>query len=57
VAPERVSEVLARAADAQVPAREIGTTGGSALSVGDVPELPLATLRTAWEGTLPALFS
>jgi phosphoribosylformylglycinamidine synthase len=57
VAPEHVSEVLSRAADAGVPAREIGTTGGSALVVEGVPELPLAALRTAWEGTLPALFT
>jgi phosphoribosylformylglycinamidine synthase len=57
VAPEHASEVLSRAADAGVQAREIGTTGGSALVVEGVPELPLATLRTAWEGTLPALFT
>jgi phosphoribosylformylglycinamidine synthase len=56
VPPEQVSELLSRAAGAGVPAREIGTTGGSALAVEGVPELPLATLRTAWEGTLPALF-
>jgi phosphoribosylformylglycinamidine synthase II len=56
VAPEHAPDVLSRAADAGVPAREIGTTGGSALAIDGVPELPLATLRTAWEGTLPALF-
>jgi phosphoribosylformylglycinamidine synthase II len=56
VAPEHVSELLTRASDARVSAREIGTTGGPALSVDGVPELPLATLRTAWEGTLPAIF-
>jgi phosphoribosylformylglycinamidine synthase subunit PurL len=52
----RADEVLSRAADAGVPARTLGTTGGPALVVDDIPELPLATLRTAWEGTLPALF-
>jgi phosphoribosylformylglycinamidine synthase subunit PurL len=57
VAPEHASDVLSRAADAGVPAREIGTTGGSALVIEGVPELPLAALRTAWEGTLPALFT
>jgi phosphoribosylformylglycinamidine synthase len=57
VAPEHVAEVLSRAADAGVSAREIGATGGSALAVEGIPELSLATLRTAWEGTLPALFS
>ena len=39
-----------------MPARELGTTGGAALVVDGVPELPLVELRTAWEGTLPALF-
>jgi phosphoribosylformylglycinamidine synthase len=53
---ERVDEVLSRAADAGVPARTLGTTGGPVLAVDGIPELPLATLRSAWEGTLPALF-
>ncbi|QYN36201.1 phosphoribosylformylglycinamidine synthase subunit PurL [Pseudonocardia sp. DSM 110487] len=57
VAPEHASDVLSRAAEAGVPAREIGTTGGSALVIEGVPELPLTALRTAWEGTLPALFT
>jgi phosphoribosylformylglycinamidine synthase len=39
-----------------VPAREIGTTGGSGLAIDGIPELPLPALRTAWESTLPALF-
>jgi phosphoribosylformylglycinamidine synthase len=56
VAPGHLSEVLSRAADAGVPAREIGTAGGPALVVEGVPELPLEALRTAWEGTLPGLF-
>ncbi len=53
---ERVDEVLSRAADAGVPARTLGTTGGPVLAVDGIPELPLATLRAAWESTLPALF-
>jgi hypothetical protein len=57
VATEHVPDVLSLAVDIGVSAREIGTTGGSALAVDGVPELPLAVLRTAWEGTLPALFS
>jgi phosphoribosylformylglycinamidine synthase len=54
--PERVGEVLSQAAAVGVPAHVIGTTGGSALAVAGVPDLPLDELRSAWEGTLPALF-
>jgi phosphoribosylformylglycinamidine synthase II len=46
----------AAAADAGVPVTELGTTGGDALVVEGVLELPLAELRTAWTSTLPALF-
>jgi phosphoribosylformylglycinamidine synthase subunit PurL len=56
VAPEHVGEVLSQAADVRIAARELGTAGGPVLAVDGIPELPLATLRTAWEGTLPALF-
>ncbi|MHA6628222.1 phosphoribosylformylglycinamidine synthase subunit PurL [Pseudonocardia sichuanensis] len=56
VAADKVDEVLSRARDAGVPATVLGTTGGAALAVEGLPELPLATLRSAWEGTLPALF-
>ena len=56
VAPERVNELLRRAAAAKVPAQELGRTGGDALAIDGIPALPLAQLRTAWEGTLPALF-
>ncbi|MGI5126979.1 phosphoribosylformylglycinamidine synthase subunit PurL [Pseudonocardia sp. CA-107938] len=56
-APEQVDAVLAAAAAAGVPARAIGTTGGADLAIAGLAELPLAELRTAWEGTLPALFA
>jgi phosphoribosylformylglycinamidine synthase len=55
-APERADELLAAATDTGVPARVIGTTGGTELDVAGVPALTLDELRTAWEGTLPALF-
>ncbi|WP_308282917.1 phosphoribosylformylglycinamidine synthase subunit PurL [Pseudonocardia nigra] len=55
-APERADEVLSRAAAAGVPARALGTTGGAALAIAGIPDLLLAELRSAWEGTLPALF-
>ena len=56
VGPERADELLSRAAAAGVPAAAIGVTGGAALAVNGIPELGLVELRTAWEGTLPALF-
>jgi phosphoribosylformylglycinamidine synthase len=49
-------ELLARAAAAGVPAAPIGWTGGNALGIDVITPLPLTELRTAWEGTLPALF-
>ena len=39
-----------------MPAHPVGTTGGSALVLGGIAELPLGELRAAWTGTLPALF-
>jgi phosphoribosylformylglycinamidine synthase len=41
---------------AGVAVTELGTTGGDALVVDDLLELPLAELRAAWTATLPALF-
>jgi phosphoribosylformylglycinamidine (FGAM) synthase-like enzyme len=41
---------------AGVPVTELGTTGGDALAVDGLLELPLAELRAAWTATLPALF-
>ncbi|MDT7580729.1 MAG: phosphoribosylformylglycinamidine synthase subunit PurL, partial [Pseudonocardiales bacterium] len=56
VAPADADAVLARARAAQVPVERLGTTGGAALTIAGVGELPLDELRAAWEGTLPALF-
>jgi phosphoribosylformylglycinamidine synthase len=39
-----------------VAVTELGTTGGEALAVDGVLDLPLAELRAAWTATLPALF-
>ncbi|MDT7617006.1 MAG: phosphoribosylformylglycinamidine synthase subunit PurL [Pseudonocardiales bacterium] len=55
-APDQAGALLAAAESAGVPARALGTTGGDALVVGEIPALPLDELRVAWEGTLPALF-
>ncbi len=48
--------VLAAARAAGVPVTELGSTGGGALVVDGVLELPLDELHTAWSTTLPALF-
>jgi phosphoribosylformylglycinamidine synthase II len=48
--------VRATAEWAGVPVTELGTTGGDALTVVGVLDLPLAELRAAWTATLPALF-
>ncbi|MCW2575204.1 MAG: purL, partial [Modestobacter sp.] len=48
--------VRAAAGAAGVPVTALGTTGGDALVVEGVVELPLAELREAWTATLPALF-
>jgi phosphoribosylformylglycinamidine synthase len=48
--------VQASAAWAGIPATELGTTGGDAVVVEGVLELPLAELRAAWTATLPAIF-
>ncbi len=48
--------VLVLAADLGVPAAQIGMTGGDALVVTEVLDVALSELRSAFEGTLPALF-
>ncbi|MFC7575422.1 AIR synthase-related protein [Klenkia terrae] len=48
--------VLAAAQAAGVPVTELGTTGGDALVVEGLLELPLDELHTAWSTTLPTLF-
>ncbi len=39
-----------------LPLSPLGVVGGSALEVRDLFSIPLDELRTAWTGTLPALF-
>ncbi|SOD94471.1 phosphoribosylformylglycinamidine synthase subunit PurL [Blastococcus haudaquaticus] len=41
---------------AGVPVTELGTTGGDALVLDGLLELPLTEVRAAWTATLPALF-
>jgi phosphoribosylformylglycinamidine synthase len=56
VDPTDADALTARATRARVPVERLGTTGGGALDIADVGALDLGELRTAWEGTLPALF-
>jgi phosphoribosylformylglycinamidine synthase len=53
--PGRAVELAALAETAGVPAARIGVTGGDAVTVPGLLELPVERLRTAYEGTLPAL--
>jgi phosphoribosylformylglycinamidine synthase len=48
--------VLRLAADLDVPATQLGVTGGTALDVEGVFTIGIDELRPAFEGTLPALF-
>jgi phosphoribosylformylglycinamidine synthase II len=56
VTTTRPDTVREAAAAAGVPVTGLGTTGGEALVVEGLLELPLAELREAWTATLPALF-
>ncbi len=62
VRPDRLDDLVARAAAYGVPVARLGTTGGAALAVtatgsGVGFEVGLDDLRAAHEATLPALFS
>ncbi|WP_435770223.1 phosphoribosylformylglycinamidine synthase subunit PurL [Nocardioides sp. SYSU DS0651] len=57
VADHDVEELRALCARHDVPMTELGTTGGTALEVGDQFSVPLDELREAWTATLPAALS
>jgi len=56
VPPDRAPELEARASTYGVPVNRLGTTGGTALVVDGLFDIPLDELRAAHEGTLPVLF-
>jgi phosphoribosylformylglycinamidine synthase II len=56
VEADRAEELLALAREHGVPALVIGTTGGDALRIDGLEDLPLAELRELREGTLPRYF-
>jgi phosphoribosylformylglycinamidine synthase subunit PurL len=56
ITPGRESEFAALCATHTVSATVLGATGGQALAVKNLFEIPLTDLRTTWTSTLPALF-
>jgi phosphoribosylformylglycinamidine synthase len=56
VSPERAGAITALAESHGVPCTAIGTVTGASLIVTGQFEVPLAELRQAWQGTLPAIF-
>ena len=56
VAPEAEESLVAAAEAAGVPVVRLGVTGGSAVVVEGVFDVPLDEAREAFEGTLPRIF-
>ncbi|GHE37745.1 phosphoribosylformylglycinamidine synthase subunit PurL [Streptosporangium violaceochromogenes] len=56
VAPESFEAFAALCAAHEVPCRRLGVTGGAALAVEDVLEIPVAELRETHTATLPGIF-
>ncbi|HWJ83047.1 MAG TPA: phosphoribosylformylglycinamidine synthase subunit PurL [Nocardioides sp.] len=54
VPADRLADLERLAEEHGVPATRIGTTGGAALDVEGVLDVPLDELRAAWTATLPA---
>jgi phosphoribosylformylglycinamidine synthase len=57
VRPGAEDRVLGLCAEHQVPAADLGRTGGDALTVSGLFRIPLAELAAAHRGPLPSLFS
>ncbi|MEX2255903.1 MAG: phosphoribosylformylglycinamidine synthase subunit PurL, partial [Acidimicrobiia bacterium] len=57
VDPQRLDEVLTRAGDAGVPARDIGMTGGTRLVVHGVHDIALADAARSWRDAIPSLLA
>jgi phosphoribosylformylglycinamidine synthase len=56
VDPVGLEEVLTRARDARVPARDAGMTGGARLVVAGALDIALADARDAWHNAIPRHF-
>jgi phosphoribosylformylglycinamidine synthase len=55
-APVGLEEVLTRARDARVPARDAGMTGGQSLVIAGALDIALADARDAWHNAIPRHF-
>jgi len=55
VAPDRLDEVLARAANAGVRAVDVGTAGGDRLVVAGAIDVALAEAHSVWRDAIPRL--
>ena len=55
--PGKAARILDRAKAAGVPARELGSTGGDALTVAGERPVPIAMLRHSFEAWLPAFMA
>jgi phosphoribosylformylglycinamidine synthase subunit PurL len=56
VPQDRAADLEARASSYGVPVTRLGSTGGGSVAVQGILEVGIDELRTAHEGTLPALF-
>jgi phosphoribosylformylglycinamidine synthase len=54
VEPQRLDELLLRARDAGVPARDCGMTGGSRVVIDGVCDLTLDAATAAWRDAIPS---
>ena len=57
VDPVDLDDVLTRARDARIPARDAGMTGGRRVIVDGVLDVALDDARAAWRGAIPSLFA
>ena len=57
VTDDRADALVALAEHHGVPITPLGRTGGDTISVDGVFDLPVAEARSAWQATLPAVFS
>jgi phosphoribosylformylglycinamidine synthase len=57
VLPENFAALASLCAKHDVPYYGLGVTGGTALTIEDVLEIPVGELHAAHQGTLPAIFA
>ena len=57
VDPVDLDDVLTRARDARIPARDAGMTGGTRVIVDGVLDVALDDARAAWRGAIPSFYA